>query len=185
MRIVGIDPGSVVTGIAVIEYDNWKVKALYYDVIKMNSRLPLTSRLKKIYDGCSKVFIKYKPDVAAIETNFYGKNIQSTLKLGQAKGVAVIAAINNNIEVVEYSPREIKKSVTGNGGSNKEQVQIFVKKILSLKLEPILSDASDALATALCYYFSTKEPLKIRSYKKISWKDYIETHPDKIYSYKK
>jgi len=185
MRIVGIDPGSVVTGIAVIEYDGWNVKALYFDVIKMNSKLPLTSRLKIIYDSCSKIFNRYKPDVVAIETNFYGKNIQSTLKLGQAKGVAVIAAINNNIEVVEYSPREIKKSVTGNGGSNKEQVKLFVKRMLSLKYEPILSDASDALATALCYYFSTKDNLKIQSHKKFTWKDFIEKHPDKIYLYKK
>lgn len=185
MRIVGIDPGSVITGIAVIEYDDWTVKALYYDVIKMNSRLPLTSRLKKIYDGCSEVFTKYKPHIAAIETNFYGKNIQSTLKLGQAKGVAVIAAINNNIEVVEYSPREIKKSVTGNGGSNKEQVQLFVKKVLSLKLGPILSDASDALATALCYYFSTKDHASLQLHKRITWKNYIEKHPERIYSYKK
>lgn len=185
MRIVGIDPGSVVTGIAVIEYDGLRLKTLYYGVIKLNSKLPLTSRLKKIYDGCSEIFVKYRPEVAAIETNFYGKNIQSTLKLGQAKGVAVIAAINNNVEVVEYSPREIKKSVTGNGGSNKEQVQLFVKKILSFKSKPILSDASDALATALCYYFSTKDRLKIQSYKGMSWKDYIEKHPEKIYSYKK
>jgi crossover junction endodeoxyribonuclease RuvC len=109
MRIIGIDPGTSVTGIGIVENRNEKIYFIHYDCINLNSKDSLPDRLKKIYDECLLCIEKFNPDEFAIETAFYGKNIQSTLKLGQARGVAIIAALNSNLKISEYSPREVKK----------------------------------------------------------------------------
>jgi crossover junction endodeoxyribonuclease RuvC len=184
MRIIGIDPGTTVTGIGIVEHRNERINLIHYTTIDLNSKESLPVRLKKIYDECLVCINKYKPDDFAIETAFYGKNIQSTLKLGQARGVAIIAALNSNLEISEYSPREVKKSVTGNGASSKEHVQFMVKSILSLKEKVIEIDSSDALAVALCHYYCRQNKVfsvqtKI---KKNSWKYFIEQNPERIKS---
>jgi len=181
MRILGIDPGSIITGFGIIDCLDENIQFVHYDVLKMNSKLQLTQRLKVIYDECINKIKMYKPDLLAIETAFYGKNIQSTLKLGQARGVAIIAALNCNLNVSEYSPREIKKAVTGNGASSKLQVLIFIKNILKLKKEPKYFDSSDALAVAVCHYFASGKFVVLKSPKKTSWKEYVEKNPGKIF----
>ena len=170
MKILGIDPGSVITGIGIIESVGDKVKLIDFDVINMNSKIALTNRLKIIYDKCIDTINKYKPDELAIETAFFGKNIQSTLKLGQARGVAILAALNSNLVVSEYSPREVKKSVTGNGASSKEQVKYMVKSILKIKEDPQFIDSSDALAIAICHFFSLQSKIIKGSNKKTAGK---------------
>ncbi len=188
MRIIGVDPGSVVTGIGVIEFtDDDKVKLLDHDVLMMNSRMPMTVRIKKVYDIIIRKLSEYKPEELAIETQFFGKNVQSTLKLGQIKGTVIIAALNSFVNVVEYSPREIKKSVTGSGASSKQQVQYMVKTILSMRSDKIPGDVSDALAIALCHHYSVTgastglKNLKRKGNCRGTWKEFLENNPSKIY----
>jgi len=182
---MGIDPGTIITGIGIIEISGDRISALDIDCINLNKKLSIPERLKIIYDVCCAKMNKFEPDEFAIETAFYHKNIQSTLKLGQARGVALIAAVNSDLKISEYSPREIKKSVTGNGASSKEQVQFMIKTILSLKENPKFIDSSDALAVALCHYFSgpkIKQNGSAKSAKKKnSWGKFLEENPDKIY----
>lgn len=181
MRIIGIDPGTAITGIGIIEHINESVSLIHYDNINLKSKDPLPDKLKRIYDECLRCIFKFKPDEFAIETAFYGKNIQSTLKLGQARGVAIIAALNSNLKIFEYSPREIKKSVTGNGASSKVQVQYMIKSILSLNRNPLSIDSSDALAVALCHYYCSQNIYKSNSNGKInSWKIFVQHNPGRI-----
>ena len=180
MKIIGVDPGSVITGIGIIEYKSDKLRLVDYDALILNTKLPVTLRLKTIYDACLKKINKFKPDEFSIETAYFGKNIQSTLKLGQARGVAIIAALNSNLNVSEYSPREVKKSVTGNGASSKEQVKYMVKSILSIKREPEFMDSTDALAIALCHYYSLQNKINKSYNKKYSWKEYVENNPGRV-----
>lgn len=188
MRIIGIDPGTIITGVGIIEIDKDKITALDIDTINLDRKLSIPERLKIIYDVCLEKMKKHKPHEFAIETAFYHKNIQSTLKLGQARGVALIAAVHSQLKISEYSPREIKKSVTGSGASSKEQVQFMIKSILSLKENPKFIDSSDALAVALCHHFSNSvlkqngfatAPNKA-SKKKNTWGKFIEQNPDKV-----
>ncbi len=187
MRIIGIDPGSVVTGLGIIEVVNGTFKVLAYDALKMNSKQPIPSRLKMIYDFCAAGIEKYKPDELSVETAFFGKNIQSTMKLGQVRGAVMIAALNSGLRVFEYSPREVKKSVTGSGSASKPTVQTFIKNILSVKEDKMLSDSSDALAIALCHYFSGGEKIQAGKSRgrRQDWKQFIEKNPDKILRRKK
>ncbi len=189
MRIIGIDPGTIITGVGIIEIEKDKITALDIDTINLNKNLSIPERLKIIYEVCLEKMEKYKPDEFAIETAFYHKNIQSTLKLGQARGVALIAAVHSKLTISEYSPREVKKSVTGNGASSKEQVQFMIKSILSLKENPKFIDSSDALAVALCHHFSNSvikqngfaKASKKVLLKKNSWENFVEENPDKLY----
>jgi crossover junction endodeoxyribonuclease RuvC len=183
MRIIGIDPGTSITGIGVIEQSEKDICLIHCGSVIMDSRDPLPIRLKRIYDECLISIKRYKPHEFAIETAFYGKNIQSTLKLGQARGVAIIAAVNCNLKISEYSPREIKKSVTGNGASSKEQVQFMVKTILSLKERVMQIDSSDAIAVALCHYYCIQNSLFNGGGSRegsSTWKVFAERNPDRI-----
>ena len=185
MRIIGIDPGTIITGIGIIECKGNDVKPVYYGTISLKPKTPLPERLKTIYDKCSENISRYRPDQFAIETAFYSKNIQSTLKLGQARGVAIISAVNREIPVSEYSPREVKKSVTGNGASSKEQVRFMVKRILDIIEDPEQIDSTDALAVALCHYHNTLSFMNgSGKSKKYNWKKFIEENPEKVISNK-
>ncbi|MDQ3194566.1 MAG: crossover junction endodeoxyribonuclease RuvC [Bacteroidota bacterium] len=189
MRIIGIDPGTNITGIGIVEHRDERVYLIHYNTINLNSKEPLPARLKKIYDECLQCINEYKPDEFAIETAFYGKNIQSTLKLGQARGVAIIAALNSNLKISEYSPREVKKSVTGNGASSKVQVQYMVRSILALSngSDVMEIDSSDALAVALCHYYCSGNILSNRNLKSgsNSWKFFADQNPERIIIKKK
>ena len=183
MIILGVDPGTLVTGYGVIESrsagQNGRTNVLACDAIKNNSATPLPLRLKKIFETLSEVIDEYHPDELALETAFYGKNAQSALKLGHARGVAMLAAVSHDIPTHEYSPREVKKSVVGNGAASKQQVQFMVKSLLRLKVVPKYFDTTDALAVAMCHLNRIGSG-KNSSHK--SWKSFVTAHPEKISS---
>jgi crossover junction endodeoxyribonuclease RuvC len=148
---LGIDPGSLVTGYGIIDARNNTCEIVEYGCIRTNSKSPLPQRLSRIYHGLCLLIKNKEISEVGVEEAFYAKNVRTTLMLGHARGVILLAAENEKARISEYSPREIKKSVTGNGAASKEQVQYMVERILKAK-EPILpSDASDALAVALCH----------------------------------
>lgn len=176
MIILGVDPGTLFTGYAVIKGSGSKLSILDFDVIKNPSDNSLPLRLKNIYDSLSAVINKHHPDEFAIETAFYSKNVQSTLKIGHARGVSILAAVNNQIPTAEYSPREIKKSVVGTGSASKEQVRYMVCQLLKIKPAPKSLDISDAIAVAVCHY---NKFMKFSS-NGHGWKEYVELNPKRV-----
>ncbi len=152
MIILGIDPGSINCGYGLLEVENRRIVAAGSDVIKLDSKLELSERLLQIRNAIRDVILKYKPDVASVESIFYGKNIKSAFTLGHARGVILLALAEQNIPIYTYSPREVKKSVVGNGNASKEQVQYMVTRFLNLKNQPKSEDAADALANAICHF---------------------------------
>jgi len=154
--ILGIDPGSLNVGYGIIQVEKRKIVAAGCDTIKINPKIQLTERLVQIHLGMDKIIAEYKPEIAVVETIFYGKNIKSAFTLGHARGVILLALAQHNITIEEYSPREVKKSVVGNGNASKEQVEYMVQKILNLSTKPKTEDAADALAIALCQFNKNK-----------------------------
>ncbi|ARC54839.1 crossover junction endodeoxyribonuclease RuvC [Candidatus Riesia sp. GBBU] len=153
--IIGIDPGSRTTGYGIISQDSKKVSYLNSGSIESSSK-PFPTRLQRIYNGISKIIKEYKPDIFVIEQTFFSKNANSVIKLSQAKGVAVLAAVNNRIPIFEYSSKTVKQFVAGSGSAKKTQVQYMVCLILELFFIPKI-DESDALAIAITHsYFSQK-----------------------------
>ena len=177
MIILGVDPGTTITGYGLIEYTNNKFKRIYHGVIKLPFKKSISEKIEIIYKELDKLLKTYKPDEFAIETAFYGKNVQSALKIGYARGVSLLAAAHNKIPASEYSPREVKKAVVGNGAASKEQVNYMVQAILNVRKIKFKPDESDALAIALCHAFRMKAP----SFKKSkSWKEYINANPERV-----
>ncbi len=151
MRVLGIDPGTLNCGYGIVEEEDSRLFYVTSGGIKSSSKTSLPKRLKKIYEGIEEVIEKHKPDGMAIENLFFSKNVRAALKLGEAKGVAILAAVKRGIPVFEYSPLEIKKSVVGHGSAEKRQVQNMVKVLLGLKSIPHPPDLADALALAICH----------------------------------
>lgn len=149
-RILGIDPGSRLTGYGVIDNIGGQPSFVACGVIKTTHSFPFSSRINEIYDGINEVIQVHGPEVAAVEDLFMAKNPRSALKLGQARGAAIVAAMQNGLSVTDYSPRVVKQSVVGYGQAEKEQVQHMVRVLLGLSASPS-SDAADALAVALCH----------------------------------
>ena len=156
MIILGIDPGSYNVGYGILQVEKRKIVAAGCDTISIGSKMQLSERLTHIHSGMNKIILEYKPDIAVIETIFYGENIKSAFTLGHARGVIMLALAQHKIKIMEYSPREVKKSVVGNGNASKEQVLYMVQKILNLSTKPKTEDAADALAIALCYFNKNK-----------------------------
>lgn len=190
--ILGIDPGTQVLGAGVIKIENNKIELLYCDVLKLKHLEEHGSRLKEIFSYTLKLIDTYKPNVIAAEAPFFGKNVQSMLKLGRAQGVALAAALYRDIPVFEYSPRKVKQSITGKGGASKEQVAELIKHILNEKQLNVPFDATDALAVAICHHFnshsseiesiaSSSNLKKSKSpTSKSSWAQFIQANPDKL-----
>jgi len=176
MRIMGLDPGTIYTGIGVIETTNNKTICLYKDRVNLSKLESLPEKLGKIYSSITEVLKNFTPDEFAIETAFYGKDAQAALKIGNARGVSMLAAYHKNVPVTEYSPREIKKSVTGNGNATKEQVQYMVFKLLELPEVKLPLDTTDALAIALCHSYRFKNITT----KNTNWKAFIENNPGRV-----
>ncbi|MDR3012188.1 MAG: crossover junction endodeoxyribonuclease RuvC [Chitinispirillales bacterium] len=154
MVILGIDPGTAVTGYGVVRTVNNAMSWMDAGVIVTDTSMPLCRRLLLIYDGIREKIAEYNPQRVSVEEAFYGKNVHTTLVLGHARGVAMLAAAQHGCEVSEYSPREIKKSVTGNGNATKEQVEYMVKMLLRSPVEKMRQDAYDALAVAVCDFYN-------------------------------
>ncbi len=155
MRIIGIDPGSRVTGYGIVEKIGPRLCHVANGCLVMGAALPLPKRLERIYSGLRDVLEKFRPDVAAIEQVFFAKNVASSLKLGESRGVALLAVTQGGLPVFEYSAREVKQAMTGYGQASKEQVQKMVQRLLQLP-ETAQEDASDALAVAICHCHSQK-----------------------------
>jgi crossover junction endodeoxyribonuclease RuvC len=154
MIIMGIDPGTAVTGYGVISVSGNAVSWVDSGVIVTDTAEPLSKRLLAIYDGLSDKINEHSPGRVAVEEAFYGKNVHTTLVLGHARGVAMLAAAQRGCGVFEYSPREIKKSVTGNGSASKDQVEYMVKTLLRPEGGKMRQDAYDALAAAMCDFYN-------------------------------
>lgn len=179
MIVLGVDPGTLVTGYGVVSAERGNLTLLAAGVIRNKGNRSMPLRLEAIYDGLEAVIERYAPDEFAIETAFYGKNAQSALKIGQARGVAMLAAVHRQLPTREYAPRAVKRSVTGNGAASKEQVQYMVRSILKLRVVPKELDATDAVAVALCH-LTQLQPRTSKGRATQSWKSYIERHPGRI-----
>lgn len=183
--ILGIDPGTVVMGYGLIKVTGSSLKLVEMDVLKPGKVDDPYKKLQLIYNTVSGLIIKYKPDVFAIEAPFFGKNVQSMLKLGRAQGVAIAAAMRHGLDVTEYSPKKIKQSITGNGNASKEQVLKMLQRLLQFDTDPKYLDASDALAVAVCHYFQENTILNTGGSKVKGWDDFLKKNPDRIKLIKK
>jgi crossover junction endodeoxyribonuclease RuvC len=150
MRIAGIDPGTICAGVSILEADKRSEMLLYAGTIRSNQRKPISDRLNHIFSELKTLFDLWRPEVVAIENVFYQKDFKAAIKVGEARAAAMIAASQAGVSIVEYPPARIKQSVCGNGRATKEQIQYMVRHMMKLT-EPISSDASDAIATALCH----------------------------------
>jgi len=176
MIILGVDPGTNYTGFGIINFDGNSLKRIHNGHIKLAAALNLPEKLELIYKELVRIIRLYKPDEFAIESAFYGKNVQSAMKIGYARGVCILAAKQNKLSLNEYSPREIKKSVVGRGSASKEQVNFMIRTLLSLKNEKMRFDESDALAVSICHAFRMKMPAK----RSKDWKSFIEQFPERV-----
>lgn len=176
--ILGLDPGTNVMGYAVILVESKSVLLKQFGVIHLSKLESHELRLKKIFERVLALVDEYLPDEVALEAPFYGKNVQSMLKLGRAQGVAMSAALHRQIPIVEYAPKKVKQSVTGNGNASKEQVARMLMQIFALKEAPKLYDASDALAVALCHHYQLGGQVTKRS----TWESFVKSNPQRIRS---
>ena len=156
MIIIGIDPGYAIVGIGVVEYVGNKFRTLEYNAITTPVGMPTVERLKKIYTEMTMYIDKYKPDAVAIEELFFNSNQKTAINVAQARGVLLVAVANKNVPISEYTPLQVKQSVTGYGRADKKQIQSMVKMILGLNVIPKPDDAADALALAICHAHSNK-----------------------------
>lgn len=178
--IIGVDPGTNVMGYGVLGVKRGKPHMIAMGVVKLNKFDSHYMRLGHIFSRVTGILENYLPDEMAIEAPFFGKNVQSMLKLGRAQGVAMAAAINRDIPITEYEPRKIKMAITGNGAAAKEQVREMLRRILSIPEESMIKelDSTDALAAALCHFYESGKPEIAKGPK--SWKDFIAKNPDRV-----
>jgi crossover junction endodeoxyribonuclease RuvC len=183
--ILGIDPGTLVMGHGIIAVNGNSMELIEMSVLKLSGKKDNYQRLQMIHEQIELLVEKYKPHEFAIESPFFGKNVQSMLKLGRAQGVAIAAAMSAGLPVTEYSPKKIKQSITGNGNADKMQVWKMLRTILALKDKPRHFDATDALAVAICHHFQCKlpenvtvKPKPIRA--KNGWQEFISQNPDRL-----
>ncbi len=178
--ILGIDPGTSILGYGIIEVKGKQMSLLALGVVRMDKIDDHALKLKKIFERCIELIDGFHPDELAIEAPFFGKNVQSMLKLGRAQGVAIAAALSRQLSVTEYAPRKIKQSITGNGNASKEQVAAMIQRLLKIEDSqmPEKMDATDGLAAAVCHFYQTSNPLL--GTKSNSWKSFLSNNPDRI-----
>jgi crossover junction endodeoxyribonuclease RuvC len=175
--VLGIDPGTTIMGYGLIHIKGTKMEMIVMGVLRLEKVADHPLKLQKIFNRVVSLIDEYKPDELAIEAPFFGKNVQSMLKLGRAQGVAIAGALSRNIPIHEYSPKKIKQSITGNGNASKEQVSEMLKTLLSFKEEPEFLDATDGLAAAVCHYFQRKPGSATKTY--TGWKAFLTDNPNK------
>ncbi|WP_206197703.1 crossover junction endodeoxyribonuclease RuvC [Terrimonas sp.] len=184
--ILGIDPGTLVMGYGVICVNASKIELLEMDVLKLSAKKDNYERLSIIHHHVQAIISKYKPHQFAIEAPFFGKNVQSMLKLGRAQGVAIAVAMQSGIPVTEYSPRKVKQSITGNGNADKNQVWEMLQRITNITHSPAYFDASDALAVAICHHFQLSSPTNnetstpAKRTKKTTWEQFVTDNPGRV-----
>lgn len=178
-RLLGVDPGTNALGYAIIEVKGKKTSVVDMGTVRMRPYLSQQHKLKIILERLTGIIDTYKPTEMAIEAPFFGKNVQSMLKLGRAQGVAIAAAMTRNLEVTEYAPKKIKQSVTGNGNASKEQVAAMLEQLLNIKLNDKSLDATDALGAAMCHFYQSSSTLGGQK-KYNDWSSFLKDNPGKI-----
>ena len=178
--ILGIDPGTNIMGYGLIKVVGNKAEMISMGVIDLRKFPDPYLKLGHIFERVTGIIDSYLPDEMAIEAPFFGKNVQSMLKLGRAQGVAMVSALMRDIPIAEYAPLRVKQAITGNGGASKEQVAEMLRRILNIPREMIDPhlDATDALAVALCHFYESQRPKSAPAFK--SWKDFVARNPDKV-----
>ena len=177
--ILGIDPGTVVMGYGLIHVRGKDMRMINYGILQLSKLKTQPDKLKLIFECVDRLINEYKPDEMAIEAPFFGKNVQSMLKLGRAQGVAIAAALNRNLPIEEYSPKKIKQSITGSGNASKEQVAHMLMRLLDIKEMPKYLDATDGLAAAVCHHFQGGIGENNKS-KSGSWKGFMSENPTRV-----
>lgn len=182
--ILGIDPGTAVMGFGVLSIELGKVRLLECGAIRFAAADDHTLKLRAIFSETLRIIERHRPDELAIEAQFFGKNVQSMLKLGRAQGVAIAAALQRELAVAEYAPKRIKQSITGNGNASKEQVAAMLQSILALPSLPNSTDATDAIAVALCHHFAqgsiARKAGGSGAKKGSGWTAFVRNNPDRI-----
>jgi crossover junction endodeoxyribonuclease RuvC len=176
--ILGIDPGTNITGYGVIRISGKEPELVALGSIDLSKYSDHYLKLKHIFERTIGIIDEFHPDELAIEAPFYGKNVQSMLKLGRAQGAAIAAALSRALPIFEYAPRKIKMSITGQGAASKEQVAAMLRSILKFRETDIKLDATDGLAAALCHYYQSNNPAKGKAYN--SWKDFMNKNPKRV-----
>ncbi|MBN2636890.1 MAG: crossover junction endodeoxyribonuclease RuvC [Prolixibacteraceae bacterium] len=178
LRILGIDPGTTIAGYGLVEIRDKKPVILHMGIIKPGKFSDHYQRLKVLHERALHLVQEYKPDVMALEAPFYGKNVQSMLKLGRGQGVIMAAALMHEVPIFEYAPLLVKQAITGMGRASKEQVAYFLQKVYNLKELDQGLDATDAVAVAICHFIQLGRPEKSKEYK--NWGDFVKKNPGKI-----
>ena len=174
---MGIDPGTTIMGYGIIMVKDKKPELLTMGVLKLHQLSEHEDKLKRIFERTVSLIEEYHPDELAIEAPFFGKNVQSMLKLGRAQGVAMAAALSKTIPIFEYSPRKIKQSITGRGSASKEQVATMLQTLLQFTQTPQYLDATDGLAAAVCHYFQQNPGKQEKKF--TGWKAFLNDNPDR------
>jgi crossover junction endodeoxyribonuclease RuvC len=179
--ILGIDPGTTILGYGIIEVTGKQMKLVTMGVLRLEKIDDQHLKLQKIFERCIELIDGFHPDELAIEAPFFGKNVQSMLKLGRAQGVAIAAALSRQLPVMEYAPRKIKQSITGSGAASKEQVAAMLQRTLNIPDAdmPEKLDATDGLAAAVCHFYQSNSPLAAgKSYS--GWKSFLSANPGRV-----
>jgi len=180
--ILGIDPGTVIMGYSLLEVTGQDMRMIKMNAVKLNGRTDMFERLRLIHQTIQEIITEFRPNELAIEAPFFGKNVQSMLKLGRAQGVAIAVAMHCGLPVTEYSPKKVKQSITGNGNAGKEVVWEMLQRILPVTDKGKHFDASDALAVAVCHHFNQRSanPAPVQGKKKKGWEDFIRENPHRV-----
>lgn len=176
--ILGIDPGTNIMGYGLIHQKGNKIRLITMGILKLGSYSNHAIKLKKIFERTLGIIEEYNPDELSIEAPFFGKNVQSMLKLGRAQGVAMAAALYKDLPIFEYSPKKIKQSITGNGNASKEQVAAMLANLVELGEAPEFLDATDGLAAAVCHYFQGDSATQGSKYS--GWKSFLKDNPGRV-----
>ena len=177
-KILGVDPGTNVLGYAVLEVDGKNLKVLSFGVFHLEKYEDHHEKLKEIFLQLQEIIETYLPKQLAIEAPFYGKNVQSMLKLGRAQGVAMAAGLSRQIPITEYEPKKIKMAITGNGNASKEQVAKMLQQLLCLKELPKNLDSTDGLAAAVCHFFNSGKTVGEKSY--TGWDAFVKQNENRV-----
>lgn len=178
--ILGIDPGTIVMGYGIIGINKNHPSIISLGVVKLGKLDDPMLKLQKIFERTTSLIDQYHPDELAIEAPFFGKNVQSMLKLGRAQGVAISAALNRGMQVNEYAPKKIKQSITGNGNATKEQVAAMLQRLLKFNETPEFLDATDGLGAAYCHYLQSNVSSLPAGKSYSSWKSFVSANPSKL-----
>ena len=183
--ILGIDPGTNILGYGLIKISGKEMNLITLGVINLKKYEDHYLKLQKIFNRLSGLIEEFCPDEMALEAPFFGKNVQSMLKLGRAQGVAMAAGLAHEIPITEYAPRKVKMSITGTGTASKEQVAAMLSRLLNTDEKPEFLDATDALAVAVCHYYQISKPGIAAGKSFTSWKDFMSQNPGRVAKTKK